>query len=116
MSQRRHRSADVALWAVPLLAAAAVSELRRQQQRVLRRPQQQHRRRTATATRTTTPNYFWYYGGSGRRALGQRLHGGTAVVSTNVSENVKRGGFGSSAKSGGVGRTVVGPLERRVGH
>jgi hypothetical protein len=106
LSQRRRRSRDVALYVVPLLAAAVTSScggndsaycVDRNNQIVENRYCDQY----------TDSNYFWYYGGTGGTRLGQRLHGGKAVVSTDISENIKRGGFGSSSKSGGVGRSVA---------
>ena len=56
--------------------------------------------------------FFWFYGGSPIRgssyAPGTRLKGGEKVAASNVAENARRGGFGSSGKSGasGVGRAV----------
>jgi hypothetical protein len=54
--------------------------------------------------------YFWYYGGHASRYVpGTRISGGDRVSATNISENVRRGGFGSSSRgsSGGVGRASV---------
>jgi hypothetical protein len=39
--------------------------------------------------------------------VGTKLTGGKAVVSTDIAENVRRGGFGSSSSSSGVGRSVA---------
>ena len=56
--------------------------------------------------------FFWLYGGSPVRgssyATGTRLKGGDKVAASNVAENARRGGFGSSSKTGasGVGRAV----------
>ena len=56
--------------------------------------------------------FFWFYGGSPVRgssyAPGTRLKGGDKVAASNVAENARRGGFGSSGKTGasGVGRAV----------
>ena len=56
--------------------------------------------------------FFWFYGGSPVRgssyATGTRLKGGDKVAASNVAENARRGGFGSSSKTGasGVGRAV----------
>ncbi len=57
------------------------------------------------------PGYFWYYGGhaaNGAYRTGARISGGDRVVSTNVAENARRGGFGSSAstRSSSVGRST----------
>jgi hypothetical protein len=55
--------------------------------------------------------YFWYYGGHASRYVpGTRISGGDRVSATNISENVRRGGFGSSSRSGspsGIGRASV---------
>jgi hypothetical protein len=56
--------------------------------------------------------FFWFYGGSpiggGRVAPGTKLSGGDKVSASNVAENARRGGFGSSGRSGasGVGRVA----------
>jgi hypothetical protein len=105
LTQRRHRSAEVALWAVPLLAAA-VTGCGGSSSAYCVDP-----RNNVVDNRycdTYSPNYFWYYGGHGSNIhVGQHLAGGTRVVSSNISENIKRGGFGSSGHSStGVGRSV----------
>jgi hypothetical protein len=54
--------------------------------------------------------YFWYYGGHGGSYVrGTRLTGGDRVAASNVAENARRGGFGSSGRTSasGVGRTVA---------
>jgi len=51
--------------------------------------------------------FFWYYGGHASRYVpGTRITGGDRVAATNIAENARRGGFGSSSRtsSGGVGR------------
>jgi hypothetical protein len=55
--------------------------------------------------------YFWYYGGhvgSGGYVRGAHLSGGDRVPTSNIAENVRRGGFGSSSRtsSSGVGRAI----------
>jgi len=60
-------------------------------------------------------SFFWLYGGSlvnGKRyATGQRLKGGDKVAASNIAENARRGGFGSSSGSkssaSGVGRAAA---------
>ena len=58
-------------------------------------------------------SFFWFYGGSPVRGSsyvpGTRLKGGDKVAASNVAENARRGGFGSSSKTGasGVGRSVA---------
>jgi hypothetical protein len=53
--------------------------------------------------------FFWYYGGGGGRlAPGTRLTGGERVAASNIAENARRGGFGSSSRTNasGVGRAA----------
>jgi hypothetical protein len=60
-------------------------------------------------------SFFWFYGGhpvSGSRyAKGTKLKGGDRVAASNVAENARRGGFGSSSGSkssaSGVGRAAA---------
>jgi hypothetical protein len=66
----------------------------------------------ATNTSVYPGAFFWYYGGSvagGRIARGARLTGGDRVASTNIDENVRRGGFGSSSRTSasGIGRATT---------
>jgi len=58
--------------------------------------------------------FFWFYGGSpvsgSRYVTGTKLKGGDRVAASNVAENARRGGFGSSSRStsaSGVGRSVA---------
>ena len=59
--------------------------------------------------------FFWFYGGSPVRgssyAPGTRLKGGDRVAASNIAENARRGGFGSSSGSkssaSGVGRAAA---------
>lgn len=59
--------------------------------------------------RARSGGFFVYYGaiGSGIRR-GSRLSGGERIVASNKSAIAQRGGFGGSARSGGVGRSVSG--------
>ncbi len=107
----RRRSRDVALVAVPVLAAAFAGCGSRDETAYC--VDQSDRIVENRYCDNPSPSYFWYYGGAAAvagRALrpGTRLAGGTAVASTNVSENIERGGFGSNAGGrGGVGRSVA---------
>ena len=63
--------------------------------------------------RTGGGAFFWFYGGSpvggGRVAPGTKLSGGDRVAASNVAENARRGGFGSSGRktsASGIGRSV----------
>jgi hypothetical protein len=58
-------------------------------------------------------SFFWLYGASAlsgnRYATGTRLKGGSRVAASNIAENARRGGFGSSgsSKASGVGRAAA---------
>ena len=118
MSQRpRHRSRDVALVAVPVLALAFsacggdddTAYCVDKQDRIV---ENRYCDDEAYAGNGGGGAFFWFYGGSPIRgssyAPGTRLKGGEKVAASNVAENARRGGFGSSGKSGasGVGRAV----------
>ena len=56
--------------------------------------------------------FFWYYGGraaGGRFLPGTKISGGDRVSTSNIAENARRGGFGSSSRTSasGVGRSVA---------
>jgi hypothetical protein len=59
--------------------------------------------------------FFWFYGGSvvgnSGAVRGAKLTGGDRVSASNVAENARRGGFGSSSRgttsSGGIGKSVA---------
>ena len=105
MSQRR-RSRDVALVVVPLLAAAVTGCGGNDTAYCVDRNNEVVDNRQCDGL--GSPGYFWYYGaGVGAARVGTKLKGGTAVVSTNIAENVRRGGFGSSSSSSGVGRSIA---------
>lgn len=109
MSQRRRRrSRDVALVAVPVLAAAFAGCGGNNDNAycVDRNDRITENRNCDSAN---NGGYFWYYGGGGNRfSPGTRLTGGDRVVSTDIAENARRGGFGSgSSTRGGVGRSVA---------
>ncbi len=104
MSQRR-RSRDVALVVVPLLAAAVTGCGGNDTAYCVDQNDQVVENRNCDGL--GNPGFFWYYGaGAAGTRIGTKLTGGDKVVSTDIGENVKRGGFGSSSRSGGVGRTV----------
>ena len=117
MSQRpRHRSRNVSLVALPVLALAfaACGEDETaycvdQSDRIV---ENRYCDDEAYAGNGGGGAFFWFYGGSPVRgssyATGTKLKGGDKVAASNVAENARRGGFGSSGKSGasGVGRAV----------
>jgi hypothetical protein len=108
--RRRLRSRDVALVAVPVLAFAFGACGGNDTAYCVDRSDRIVANRYCDDTAFNgSPGYFWYYGGrasGGHYISGTHLTGGDRVSSTNISENVRRGGFGSSGRSGasGVGR------------
>jgi hypothetical protein len=109
-ARRRHRSRDVALVALPVLAAALAACGSDNAYCVDRNDQIVENRNCDDYV--GHPGFFWYYGGhaaGGKLVRGTRLTGGDRVANSNVAENVRRGGFGSSSEStsGGVGRSVA---------
>jgi hypothetical protein len=106
-ARRRHRSRDVALVAVPVLAAALAACGSDNAYCVDRNDQIVENRYCDNYV--GHPGFFWYYGGhaaGGKFVRGTRLTGGDRVANSNVAENVRRGGFGSKTAASGVGRAV----------
>ncbi len=112
-ARRRHRSRDVALVAVPILAFAFSAcggnddaYCVDQSDRIV------ENQKCDDAAYRGGGSYFWYYGGhvgsNGRFVPGTKLSGGDKVSTSNIAENARRGGFGSSSKTSasGVGRSV----------
>jgi len=109
VTKRRRRSRDVALVAVPVLAAAFTACGSDNAYCVNHDDRIVDNRYCDDYV--AHPGFFWYYGGHvvGKRVVrGARLTGGDRVANANVAENARRGGFGSSARSsGGIGRSVA---------
>ena len=112
-ARRRRRSRDVALVAVPVLALAfgACGGNNDSAYCVDKSDRIVENQRCDDDTYNGGGSYFWYYGGSaanGRFIPGTRVSGGDRVSTSNVSENARRGGFGSSSRgsASGVGRAV----------
>jgi hypothetical protein len=104
--RRRRRSRDVALVAVPVLAIAFTGCGGNDTAYCVDKSDRIIENRYCD--NTTSGSYFWYYGGRGSNfSPGQRLTGGDRVPTSNIAENARRGGFGSGAKAGGVGRSVA---------
>jgi hypothetical protein len=119
VSQRpRRRSRDVALVAVPVLAlafSACGSDddtaycVDKNDRIVENRYCDDEAVRGNNGGGVAVVPFFWYYGGGGGRlAPGTRLTGGERVAASNIAENARRGGYGSSSKTGagGVGRAA----------
>ena len=111
--RRRLRSREVALVSVPLLAFAFGACGGNNTAYCVDRNDRIVENRYCDQTAFNgTPGYFWYYGGhasGGHYVTGTRLASGSRVASTNIAENVKRGGFGSSGhSSSGIGHSTGG--------
>jgi hypothetical protein len=111
--RRRLRSRDVALVAVPVLAFAFTACGGNDNAYCVDRNDRiVENRYCDDDTFSGGGSYFWYYGGhvggGGRFVPGTRISGGDRVSTSNVAENARRGGFGSSSRSssGGIGRSV----------
>jgi hypothetical protein len=111
--RRRRRSRDVALVAVPVLALAftACGGDDDTAYCVDQNDQIVENQYCDDEARSGGGGFFWLYGGalaSGNRyAPGSRLKGGDKVAASNIAENARRGGFGSSSsKASGVGRAA----------
>ena len=122
MSQRpRRRSRDVALVAVPVLALAfsacggdddTAYCVDKDDKVVENRycDEEAVRGNNGGGGAAILP-FFWYYGGGaggGRIAPGTRISGGERVAASNIAENARRGGYGSSSRpsASGVGRAA----------
>src|ERR1700754_2419362 len=110
---RRLRSRDVALVAVPVLAAAFTAcggNGNGNAYCVDANDRIVENERCDDEAIGGANNFFWYYGGlvaGGNFVRGARLSGGDRVAASNVAENVRRGGFGSGSRASGVGRPVA---------
>jgi hypothetical protein len=111
--RRRRRSRDVALVALPVLAFAFSACGGDDETAYCVDENDQIVENTYCDEEATNEGaypgaFFWYYGASGGSKLvkGSKLKGGTKVITTNIAENVKRGGFGSSSRTSasGIGR------------
>jgi hypothetical protein len=110
----RRRSRDVTLWAVPLLAAAFVACGGNDDSAycVDQNDQIVENEKCDDDAINGSGAFFWYYGGraaGGTLVRGAKLSGGDRVAASNIAENARRGGFGSSGRSNssGVGRSVA---------
>jgi hypothetical protein len=119
VSQRpRRRSRDVALVAVPVLALAfgacgsdddTAYCVDKNDRIVENRYCDEEAVRGNNGSGAAVLPFFWYYGGGGGRLTpGTRLTGGERVAASNIAENARRGGYGSSSRTSasGVGRAA----------
>jgi hypothetical protein len=118
VSQRpRRRSRDVALVAVPVLALAFsacgsdddTAYCVDKNDRIVENRYCDEEAVRGNGGGAGVVPFFWYYGGGGGRlAPGTRLTGGERVAASNIAENARRGGYGSSSRTSasGVGRAA----------
>lgn len=95
---------------VPLLAAAFVAGCGGQDETAYCVDHDNRVTDNVYCDRADNPGYFWFFGGPGlgRGSIAGR---GERINSTDTAALARRGGFGSSARSGGVGR----PTGRTIG-
>jgi hypothetical protein len=121
VSQRpRHRSRNVSLVALPVLALAfaACGEdetaycVDQSDRIVENRYCDENAVRANNGSGAAVLPFFWYYGGRARSGgslvAGSRITGGERVAASNIAENARRGGYGSSSRgsASGVGRAA----------
>ena len=97
------RSKSVNLVVVPLLAAAFLSGCGGDKEHAYCVDQFNVVTDNDHCDRGNDPGYFWFFGGPGL-TRGSYAGAGERINSTDKAALAKRGGFGSSARSGGVGR------------
>ncbi len=114
MTERRRRSRAVPLVAVPVLALAftACGGNNDNAYCVDKSDRIVENRNCDDDSFNGGGAFFWYYGGHGvgnRYVPGTKLSGGDRVSTSNIAENARRGGFGSSgsSKASGVGRAAA---------
>ena len=96
------RSKSVTLAVVPLLAAAFVAGCG-DKETAYCVDQSNRVTDNVNCDRANNPGFFWFFGGPGL-GRGSLAGAGERINSTDRAALARRGGFGSSARSGGVGR------------
>jgi hypothetical protein len=104
------RSRNVTLAIVPLLAAAFLSGCGGDRETAYCVDQDNRVTDNANCDRGDNPGFFWFFGGPGL-GRGSIAGSGERISSTDKAALARRGGFGSSARSGGIGR----PTGRTIG-
>lgn len=103
------RSKSVTLVVVPLLAAAFVAGCG-DDETAYCVDQDNRVTDNSHCDRADNPGFFWFFGGPGL-GRGSFAGSGERINSTDTAALARRGGFGSSARSGGIGR----PTGRTIG-
>lgn len=104
------RSRSVKLAVVPLLAAAFLSGCGDEDETAYCVDESNRVTDDVRCDRANNPGFFWFFGAPGL-GRGSIAGAGERINSTDRAALARRGGFGSSARSGGVGR----PTGRTIG-
>lgn len=99
------RSKSVNLVVVPLLAAAFLSGCGGEKETAYCVDESNRVTDNEHCDRANNPGFFWFFGGPGL-GRGSLAGSGDRINSTDTAALAKRGGFGSSARSGGIGRAT----------
>lgn len=97
------RSKSVNLVVVPLLAAAFLSGCGGEKETAYCVDQNNQVTDNEFCDRGTNPGFLWFFGRPGL-ARGSLAGAGERISSTDRAALARRGGFGASARGGGVGR------------
>ena len=103
------RSKSVTLAVVPLLAAAFLAGCG-DKETAYCVDQDNRVTDNVNCDRADNPGFFWFFGAPGL-GRGSIAGAGQRINSTDRAALARRGGFGSSARSGGIGR----PTGRTIG-
>jgi hypothetical protein len=98
------RSKSVTLVVVPLLAAAFLAGCG-EDETAYCVDQDNRVTDNSYCDRADNPGFFWFFGGPGL-GRGSFAGSGDRISSTDTAALARRGGFGSSARSGGIGRAT----------
>ena len=99
------RSKSVNLVVVPLLAAAFLAGCGNEEKETAYCVDQENKvTDNDNCDRGNNSSFFWFFGAAGLGRGSFAPSGGERINSTDKAALAKRGGFGSSARSGGIGR------------
>lgn len=97
------RSKSVNLAVVPLIAAAFLSGCGGEEEVAYCVDESNRVVENRQCESGTNPGFFWFFGGAGL-TRGSFAGSGERINSTDRAALARRGGFGSSARPGGIGR------------